>query len=327
MFRTPRGYGNLNDLQAQLTPNFGYAGRLRDLTEQLSPEVKIQRDRRAEPIMRTMEIKTPPPTDVYDAISGMDAMKKGGKVKKYKVKQSNKNIAIAKNVVKVYYDRPKRRAAKRKPRVPREPVEEKKVIVQPSQVRPQFVTNVMGGNPGQPIALNEFTKRLGVLEDQLNKPKVLNKIVEEEKKVEIPQFVDTIPDAELQAIEQQIEKESKDEVAAEAAPAPKKSKPIKAGFVSYDMIPEDKKFNIVSDNPKNVIMGTYYNAGSSGAADPISYYQMGYNLDKKGMIKSYKVYKSDGTAENYANYVNADLRPRFKDMSNEHYQEQQGIDV
>jgi len=218
MFRTPRGYGNLNDLQAQLTPNFGYAGRLRDLTEQLSPEVKIQRDRRAEPIMRTMEIKTPPPTDVYDAISGMDAMKKGGKVKKYKVKQSNKNIAIAKNVVKVYYDRPKRRAAKRKPRVPRRPVEEKKVIVQPSQVRPQFVTNVMGGNPGQPIALNEFTKRLGVLEDQLNKPKVLNKMVEEEKKVEIPQFVDTIPDAELQAIEQQIEQKDEEDQKHEDEP-------------------------------------------------------------------------------------------------------------
>lgn len=218
MFRTPRGYGNLNDLQAQLTPNFGYAGRLRDLTEQLSPEVKIQRDRRAEPIMRTMEIKTPPPTDVYDAISGMDAMKKGGKVKKYKVKQSNKNIAIAKNVVKVYYDRPKRRAAKRKPRVSRRPVEEKKVIVQPSQVRPQFVTNVMGGNPGQPIALNEFTKRLGVLEDQLNKPKVLNKMVEEEKKVEIPQFVDTIPDAELQAIEQQIEQKDEEDQKHEDEP-------------------------------------------------------------------------------------------------------------
>jgi len=193
MFRTPRGYGNLNDLQNQMNSNLGYAGRLRELAQEF-PQ---------------------PPEDA------MDAMKKGGRVKKFKqiypprkkqVKQapSDKNIAIAKNVVQVYYDRPRRRASRRKP-VPK-PVEEKKVIVQPSQVRPQFVTNVMGGNPGQPIALNEFTKRLGLLEDQLNKPKILNRMVEEEKKVEIPTFTTTIPDAELKVIEQEVEDQKHEDV-------------------------------------------------------------------------------------------------------------------
>lgn len=119
--------------------------------------------------------------------------------------------------------------------------------------------------------------------------------------------------------------EEKEDVPSE--PKPKKSKVIKAGFISYDMLPAGKRFNIESDDPKVVIMDIYYNAGSSGAADPISYYQMGYNLDKKGKIKSYKVYKSDGSPENYANYVNVDLRPRFKAMCDDHFQEQGGIEV
>lgn len=222
MFRQTRGYGNLNDLSAQLTPNFGYAGRLRDLTEQLQPSI------------RTMEHNPPPPKDVNDVVNAI-GMKKGGRVKKYKVKQSNKNIAIAKNVVKVYYDRPRRRAARRKAA----PVEEKKMIVQPSQVRPQFITNVMGGNPGEPIALNAFTKRLGALEEQLNKPKVLGtedmskganldemikrRVEEESKRLqgefklkkkeepEIPmsegEFAYTIPDDELEQLRKDLEKE------------------------------------------------------------------------------------------------------------------------
>lgn len=265
MFRQTRGYGNLNDLQAQLTPNFGYAGRLRDLTEQLQPK------------------------DVINAIG----MKKGGRVKKYKVKQSNKNIAIAKNVVKVYYDRPKRRAAKRKPR---QPVEEKKVIVQPSQVRPQFVTNVMGGNPGQPIALNEFTKRLGVLEDQLNKPKVLNKIVEEEKKVEIPQFVDTIPDAELQAIEQQIE-ESKDEVAAVAAPYAEEI--VEPGNLV-------KRVLVGTSKPKDYLDTGYDYVSPLGIK-----HSLYTNLDKTSIF--YKTKKEDAKSE-YA-YVTT-LKPTEETLQN-----------
>lgn len=311
MFRTPRGYGNLNDLQNQMNSNLGYAGRLRELAQEF-PQ---------------------PPEDA------MDAMKKGGRVKKFK--QSNKNgvkkinpegdarkaIAIARNVVQVYYDRPRKRASRRKP-VPK-PVEEKKVIVQPSQVRPQFVTNVMGGNPGQPIALNEFTKRLGLLEDQLNKPKVLNRMLEEEKKVEIPTFTTTIPDVELKEIEKAIEEQPIKELeeppleipSIEEEDKPKKKKkekkqPILPGFISIDELPEP--FNTIS-TAKNKTIPMYYRAGSMGAKDPVSYYQMGYNLDKKGNIKSYQIYKEDGTAENYATYVkSSELQEQFRNIINEY---------
>jgi hypothetical protein len=297
MFRTPRGYGNLNDLQNQMNSNLGYAGRLRELAQEF-PQ---------------------PPEDA------MDAMKKGGRVKKFKVKQSNKNIAIAKNIVKVYYDRPRRRTSRRKP--VSKPVEEKKVIVQPSQVRPQFVTNVMGGNPGQPIALNEFTKRLGLLEDQLNKPKVLNRMVEEEKKVEIPTFTTTIPDVELKEIEKAIEEQPVKELEEPPLEIPsieeedipkkkKKQKPILPGFISIDELPEP--FNTVS-TAKNKTIPMYYRAGSMGAKDPVSYYQMGYNLDKKGNIKSYQIYKEDGTAENYATYVKSpELQEQFRNIISEY---------
>lgn len=137
----------------------------------------------------------------------------------------------------------------------------------------------------------------------------------------IPDPVLKVEEPILKAEEIVVE-ESKEDVASSSDEEPKvkqkTQKPVKAGFVLYDQLPKSKRFIITSDDPKVVIIPMYYNAGSSGAANPVSFYQMGYNLNKKGEIKSYKLYKENGKDENYANYVNADLRPRFQQICNEH---------
>lgn len=137
----------------------------------------------------------------------------------------------------------------------------------------------------------------------------------------IPEPVLKVEEPILKAEEIVVE-ESKEDVMSSSDEEPrvkqKTQKPIKAGFVLYDQIPKSKRFIITSDDPKSVIIPMYYNAGSMGSANPVSFYQMGYNLKKSGKT-TYKLYDKLGNDLDMSQYVkNSELNARFKQICNEH---------